>query len=232
MTTRTFISEADAVTGEQAVSPDPDPLCNKMRSTPAACNIFWNAGRVSQQDRQQQLGHRPATVWLTGLSGAGKSTLAYEMELMLLAEKQPCYVLDGDNLRHHLNRDLGFSTEDRKENIRRAAEVARLMNEAGLIVITSFISPRREDREMACAIIGEERFIEVHVSTSARVCESRDPKGLYAKARAGQIPDFTGVSSPYEPPTAPALEIDMGRMTPDEAARTLRNCLANHLGRS
>ncbi|HEV2610000.1 MAG TPA: adenylyl-sulfate kinase [Noviherbaspirillum sp.] len=232
MTTKTLICEEDAVTGEQAVSPDPDPLCNRAGSTPAACNIFWNAGRVSQQDRQQQLGHRPATVWLTGLSGAGKSTLAYELELMLLTEKHPCYVLDGDNLRHHLNRDLGFSTEDRKENIRRAAEVARLMNEAGLVVITSFISPRREDREMARAIIGEERFIEVHVSTSARVCESRDPKGLYAKARAGQIPDFTGISSPYEPPTSPALEIDMGRTTPDEAARTLRNCLANHLGRS
>ncbi len=232
MTTKTLIREDDALTRGQAASPDPDPLCTKASAAPTACNIFWSAGRVSQQDRQQQLGHRPATVWLTGLSGAGKSTIAYELELMLISEKQPCYVLDGDNLRHHLNSDLGFSAEDRKENIRRAAEVARLMNDAGLIVITSFISPSRETREMARAIIGEDRFLEVHVSTSARVCESRDPKGLYAKARAGQIPHFTGVSSPYEPPTAPALELDTGKMTPDEAVRSLRNCLANHLGRS
>jgi adenylyl-sulfate kinase len=232
MTTKTLLREVDSVTGKRSIAPEPDLHQEIESAAPAACNIFWNAGRVSQQDRQQQLGHRPATVWLTGLSGAGKSTIAYELELMLLTEKQPCCVLDGDNLRHHLNRDLGFSAEDRRENIRRAAEVARLMNEAGLIVITSFISPRRDDREMARAIIGEERFLEVHVSTSARVCESRDPKGLYAKARAGQIPDFTGVSSPYEPPEAPALELDSGKITPDEAARALRNCLANHLGRS
>lgn len=192
----------------------------------AQSNIFWHAGKISQRYRQEQFGHYPATVWLTGLSGAGKSTIAYELEMMLLANGHPCFVLDGDNLRHHLNRDLGFSPDDRKENIRRAAEVARLMNEAGLIVVTSFISPFREDRAMASAIIGDERFLEIHVSTSAAVCESRDPKGLYAKARSGQILEFTGVTSPYEAPVSPALEVDTGVMSVEEAARSVYHCLA------
>lgn len=189
-------------------------------------NLFWHAGRISQRYRQEQFGHCPSTVWLTGLSGAGKSTIAYELEMMLLAEGRPCFVLDGDNMRLRLNKDLGFSPEDRRENIRRAAEVACLMNEAGMIVITSFISPFREDRAMACSIIGEERFLEVHVSTSAEVCESRDPKGLYAKARSGQILEFTGVSSPYEPPHLPVLDIDTGKLSLEEAARALYECLS------
>lgn len=196
----------------------------------AATNIFWHSGKVSAQSRHARLGHCPATVWLTGLSGAGKSTVAYELEKMLLDEGRPCFVLDGDNIRHHLNSDLGFSATDRKENIRRTAEVARLMNEAGLIVLTSFISPFREDRAMACAIIGEDKFVEVYVNTSAAVCESRDPKGLYAKARSGQISDFTGVSSPYEPPFFPALSLDTGTMPPEEAARVLYNHLATRFG--
>jgi adenylyl-sulfate kinase len=191
----------------------------------AASNIFWHKGKISQRYRQKTFGHRPATIWLTGLSGAGKSTVAYELEMMLLADGHPCFVLDGDNLRHHLNRDLGFSPSDRKENIRRAAEVARLMNEAGLIVVTSFISPYREDRAKACAIIGEDRFIEVHVSTSVEVCESRDPKGLYAKARSGQIQEFTGITSPYEPPLSPALELDTGKLSVEEAARAVHRHL-------
>lgn len=193
---------------------------------PESSNIFWHSGKSSQRYRNDQSGHRPATVWLTGLSGAGKSTIAYELEMLLLAGGHPCFVLDGDNIRHHLNRDLGFSPDDRKENIRRAAEVARLMNEAGLIVVTSFISPFREDRAMASAIIGEERFIEVHICTPVDICEARDPKGLYAKARTGQIPEFTGVSSPYEPPLAPAIALDTGALSVDEAARALYNCLA------
>lgn len=192
---------------------------------PEASNIFWQSGKVSQQCRISQFGHRPATVWLTGLSGAGKSTIAYELEIRLLAEGHPCFVLDGDNLRHRLNRDLGFTPEDRKENIRRAAEVARLMNEAGLLVVTSFISPYREDRAMAAAIIGAEHFIEVHVCTPVDVCEARDPKGLYAKARAGQIPEFTGISSPYEPPLAPAIALDTVSLSVDEAALALYRCL-------
>lgn len=199
---------------------------NRLYGVPTAPNISWHYGKVTAEHRQHYFHHCPATIWLTGLSGAGKSTIAYELEKMLVDEGHPSYVLDGDNIRHHLNRDLGFTSADRRENIRRTAEVARLMNEAGLIVITSFISPYREDRAMACDIIGEERFIEVHVSTSVHVCESRDPKGLYAKARSGQIPDFTGVNSPYEPPFRPALELDTGTMTIDEATRALYRCLA------
>lgn len=206
------------------------PAQTKEVSSAVASNIFWHSSKVSAQSRHEQLGHCPATVWLTGLSGAGKSTVAYELEKVLLTEGRPCYVLDGDNIRHHLNRDLGFSPADRKENIRRTAEVARLMNEAGLIVVTSFISPFREDRAMASEIIGEDKFIEVYVSTTAAVCESRDPKGLYAKARSGQIPDFTGVNSPYEPPLCPALSLDTGAMSLEEAAGVLYSHLAKRFG--
>ena len=193
----------------------------------AATNVYWHAGKVSSAHRQTQFGHAPATVWLTGLSGAGKSTLAYELEKMLMDGGHPSFVLDGDNIRHHLNRDLGFSAADRRENIRRTAEVARLMNEAGLIVITAFISPLREDRAMARQIIGADRFVEVHLCTSASVCEARDPKGLYARARAGQIADFTGVSAPYEAPESPAFSIDTDALPIEAASRLLFNHLAN-----
>ena len=150
----------------------------------------------------------PATVWFTGLSGAGKSTLAFALEKRLLEMGQASYVLDGDNVRHGLNSNLGFSHEDRTENIRRVAEVAHLMNDAGLIVISAFISPYREDREVARRIIDPERFLEVHVSTALAVCEERDPKGIYKRARAGQIADFTGITSPYESPADPVLTLD------------------------
>ena len=208
----------------EALNPHAEPDAGQ-RPAPDGCapaaNIFWHRGQVSGAARAHHFGHRPATVWLTGLSGAGKSTIAYELEKMLLEEGRPSFVLDGDNIRHHLNSDLGFSPEDRKENIRRTAEVARLMNEAGLIVITAFISPFREDRAMASAIIGAQNFVEIHVCTAPAVCEARDPKGLYAKARAGTIPEFTGVSSPYEPPLNPALALDTGRLRLDEAAGAL-----------
>lgn len=196
---------------------------------PAASNIFWHAGKVPAHSRQACLGHQPPTIWLTGLSGAGKSTIAYELEKLLLEDGKACFVLDGDNIRHHLNSDLGFSATDRRENIRRTAEVARLMNEAGLIVVTSFISPFREDRAMAGAIIGKDRFVEVYVSASIDVCEARDPKGLYAKARAGKIPEFTGISSPYEPPLRPALTIDTGALPLEDATRALFTHLAPQL---
>lgn len=189
-------------------------------------NTFWHAGQVSLERRHARFGHVPATIWMTGLSGAGKSTIAYELERMLHEEGRASYVLDGDNLRHHLNRDLGFTPADRKENIRRAAEVAKMMNEAGLMVIGAFISPYREDRAMASEIIGEGNFIEVYVSTTTDVCESRDPKGLYAKARAGEIPCFTGISSPYEVPLHPALVLDTGVMALEEAGRALYQHLA------
>ncbi|MDX1722560.1 MAG: adenylyl-sulfate kinase [Pseudomonas sp.] len=171
-------------------------------------NIVWQDGHVSREERGRLFGQNPATIWMTGLSGAGKSTLAFALEARLLAMGHACFVLDGDNVRHGLNRDLGFSPEDRCENIRRVAEVARLMNEAGLIVITSFISPYREDRLQASQIIGPEAFLEVHVATSLETCEQRDVKGLYKRARAGEVRDFTGINSPYEPPQNPALTVD------------------------
>jgi adenylylsulfate kinase len=195
----------------------------------AARNLTWQTGSVTVQQRAQLLGQQPATVWLTGLSGAGKSTIAAALELQLIAAGRACFVIDGDNLRQGLNRDLDFSPHARAENIRRAAEVAQLMNEAGLIVIAALISPYREDREAARGIIGTERFIEVHVATSLEVCEARDAKGLYRKARAGLIPDFTGVSAPYESPDAPALAIDGATQGPDEAARSIAGLLAQRL---
>ena len=164
------------------------------------------------------------TDWLTGLSGAGKTSIALALAQTLKAQGQAVTVLDGDQLRHGLNRDLGFTPEDRHENIRRTAEVARLMNDAGLLVIAAFISPSRADRAMAADIIGAAHFIEVHVSTPLAVCEARDPKGLYEKARAGQIAQFTGVSAPYEAPLAAALTLDAGSLALDESvARICRH---------
>lgn len=177
-------------------------------STAGHSSLVWHDGHVSPEDRIALLGQRPATIWLTGLSGAGKSTLAFALERHLTGMGRACFVLDGDNVRHGLNRDLGFSAEHRTENIRRIAEVARLMNDAGLIVISAFISPYRADREMARQIIGENVFFEVHVSTPMATCEQRDTKGLYQKARAGGVANFTGISAPYEPPEKPAAAID------------------------
>ena len=159
-------------------------------------NLVWHHGSVTAEDRGRLLGQVPLTIWLTGLSGAGKSTLAAGLEARLVAAGRASYVLDGDNVRHGLNRDLGFSPEDRRENIRRVAEVARLMNDAGLIVITAFISPYREDRRMARDIIGGERFLEVYLNTPLAVCEARDPKGLYKRARQGGVAEFTGINAP------------------------------------
>lgn len=166
------------------------------------------SGSVGDLDRARLFRQKAVTVWLTGLSGAGKSTLAYELERRLIELGHPCYVLDGDNIRHGLGSDLGFSKEDRRENIRRVAHVARLMNDAGLIVIAALISPMNEDRAMAREIIGDERFVETYLSASVDDCARRDPKGLYAKARAGEIASFTGVSAPYEPPVNPDLRVD------------------------
>lgn len=171
-------------------------------------SVVWQDGHVSLADRAALLGQHAVTVWFTGLSGAGKSTLAFALEHKLMNAGRACYVLDGDNVRHGLNRDLGFSAEHRTENIRRIAEVAKLMNEAGLIVISAFISPYREDREIARQIVGKEKFIEVHVATPIATCEQRDTKGFYQRARAGELKNFTGVSAPYEPPENPAVVID------------------------
>jgi len=181
-----------------------------------ASHLTRHVGQVSTEERERLFGHRPVTIWLTGLSGSGKSTLAYALEKRLTEEGHACFVLDGDNVRHGLNRDLGFSADDRRENIRRVAEVAKLMNEAGLIVITSFISPFLADRADARQIIGEDRFAEVFVDASLEVCEGRDPKGLYAKARAGEVKEFTGISSPYEPPEEPAVVANTAEMATEK----------------
>jgi adenylylsulfate kinase len=167
----------------------------------------------------------PLTVWLTGLSGAGKTTIAYELVRRLNAAKRLSMVLDGDSLRNGLCKDLGFSTTDRAENIRRIAEVAALMNDAGLLVVVACISPRQADREIARGVIGHERFLEVHVSTPLAVCESRDPKGLYHRARAGALPEFTGVSAPYECPDSSALTIDTTCMSAEECVDILQSAI-------
>jgi bifunctional enzyme CysN/CysC len=167
------------------------------------------------------LGQRSVTVWLTGLSGSGKSTIATELEKRLIELGRASYMLDGDNIRTGINRDLGFGPDDRRENIRRIAEVARLMNDAGLIAVTAFISPYREDREMARQIIGPQRFVEVYLGASLEVCEQRDPKGLYKKARKGEIPEFTGISAPYEAPEHPAMMLDTGALTLEQCVEQL-----------
>ncbi|GGM22153.1 adenylyl-sulfate kinase [Pseudomonas asuensis] len=175
-------------------------------------DVVWHQGKVSQREREELLCQNASTLWLTGLSAAGKSTLAFALEKALIDLGKACFVLDGDNIRHGLNKDLNFSVQARTENIRRVAEVAKLMNEAGLIVITAFISPFIADRESARLIIGKDCFREVYISTPLRVCEARDPKGLYAKARKGNLQEFTGLSSPYEPPTRPDLTLDTSKI--------------------
>jgi adenylylsulfate kinase len=187
--------------------------------------IVWHAGRVSLADREQLLEQTPITIWLTGLSASGKSTLAYALEQDLIRSGRACYVLDGDNVRHGLNSNLGFSEIDRAENIRRIAEVAKLFNEAGLIVIAAFISPAVADRKIACDIIGDDFFREVYVSTSLRVCEERDPKGLYVKARSGEVANFTGISAPYEVPEDADLVIDAATISIADAVGVLKSLI-------
>jgi len=171
-------------------------------------------------------GQIPATIWFTGLSAAGKSTVAIAVERVLTAQGRPSFILDGDIVRQGLCRDLGYSPEDRSENIRRVAEVSRLMNDAGLIVISAFISPLRSDRECARQIIGDSRFIEVFMSAPLSVCEWRDPKGMYKRARAGLLDNFTGVSAPYEAPDHPALVLNTASLTVDECVRLVMEQLA------
>ncbi len=184
-------------------------------------NITWHAGHVTREEREKLLGQRGVTVWLTGLSGSGKSTIATAAEQALLHRGCLAYVLDGDNVRHGLNKNLGFSPEDRTENIRRIGEVAKLFTDAGLVVFTSFISPYRSDRDAVRALMRDGDFVEVHVAASVETCEGRDVKGLYAKARAGKISDFTGVSAPYEPPERPELRLDTNRQTVEESVAEL-----------
>ena len=181
-------------------------------------NVHWQALEVDKDARAELNGHRPCVVWFTGLSGAGKSTIANLVEKRLHGDGMHTTVLDGDNVRHGLNRDLGFSAADRVENVRRVAEVARLMVDAGLVVLVSFISPFRAERRMARDLVGPGEFCEVFVDAPLALAEERDVKGLYARARRGEIPDFTGIDSPYEPPENPEVRIDTTTTTPEEAA--------------
>ncbi|HEY0563584.1 MAG TPA: adenylyl-sulfate kinase [Methylophilus sp.] len=199
-------------------------MTNKVE-TLTSTKVVWFSGLVSPQERAALLKQQPKTIWFTGLSGSGKSTLAYALERRLIDMGHACYVLDGDNVRHGLNNDLNFSSKDRAENVRRVAEVSKLMNDAGLIVITSFISPSKLDRAVARDIVGENNFFEIHMSTPISVCEKRDPKGMYLKARAGQIADFTGVSSPYEVPESPFLSIDSSNNSTSKSVDLLVNSL-------
>jgi bifunctional enzyme CysN/CysC len=187
-----------------------------------AQNVHRQALTVSRSDRERLNGHAGRVIWFTGLSGSGKSTIANALEVALHAQGRRTYILDGDNVRQGLNRDLGFTDADRVENIRRVAEVAKLMCDAGLIVMTSFISPFRAERQMARELIGADRFTEVFVSTPLAACEKRDPKGLYRKARSGQLPNLSGIGSPYEPPTEPEITIDTERTGIEDAVRLLR----------
>ena len=184
-----------------------------------ATNITWHEGHVSREERATLLEQKGATIWFTGLSGSGKSTIAYTLEHALVQRGNLAYVLDGDNIRHGLNKNLGFSAADREENIRRIGEVAKLFADGGIITMTSFISPYRKDRDTVRAlhVEGKLPFIEVHVSTPIGTCEQRDPKGLYKKARAGQLKNFTGIDDPYEEPLHPELTLDATNTSPQEA---------------
>lgn len=181
-------------------------------------NIVWHTHHVTKKERSQMKSQKPCILWFTGLSGSGKSTIANAVENRLHAEGLHTYLLDGDNVRHGLNKDLGFSDEDRVENIRRIGEVAKLFVDSGLIVLTAFISPFRSDRAMVRDLVDEGEFFEVFIDTPLEVCESRDPKGLYQKARRGEIAHFTGISSPYEAPVSPEIHLKTATMEIDEAA--------------
>lgn len=173
-------------------------------------NIVWHEHKIKRDDREKKLKQKGVCLWFTGLSGSGKSTLANEVETQLYELGHATYLLDGDNIRHRLNKDLGFSNEDREENIRRIGEVAALFVDAGLIVLTAFISPFKKDRNSVRNLLPDNRFIEIFVAVDIKTCEARDPKGLYKKAKAGEIKDFTGISSPYEEPVKPELVINNG----------------------
>lgn len=183
-----------------------------------ATNIVWHEGHVDRKKREELLKQKGAHIWFTGLSGSGKSTIAFTVEHALVAQGRLAYVLDGDNIRHGLNKNLGFSAEDRAENIRRIGEVGKLFTDAGIITLSSFVSPYRADRDAVRALMAEGDFVEIFVDTPLEKCEARDPKGLYKKARAGEIPNFTGISDPYEIPENPELVIKTDEYTPQEAA--------------
>ena len=216
-------------------------LIDRITNMTSACGVVMypltRGGNLTLQDtditrqmRENSLEQKAVTVWMTGLSGAGKSVLSNEVEKRLFAKGKHTMLLDGDNVRMGLNKNLGFTEEDRIENIRRIAEVSKLMNESGLIVLTAFISPYRLDRRNAKEIIGEDSFVEVYVSTPLEECEKRDVKGLYQKARAGKIPNFTGITSQYEEPEHPDITVDTSKHTLEECAEIILEGLKPYLG--
>lgn len=186
-----------------------------------ATNIVWHEGQVAREQREALLAQKGVLIWLTGLPSSGKSTVAFTVEHALVERGRMAYVLDGDNIRHGLNKNLGFSAEDRAENIRRIGEVGKLFADAGAITLSSFVSPYRADRDGVRELMDDGDFIEVFIDTPLEVCETRDPKGLYKKARTGEIPNFTGISDPYEPPENPELVIYTVDSTPQRATQQI-----------
>jgi len=197
-------------------------------SEPKSKNIHWHGAEVTTDQRERTLGQKGAVLWFTGLSGSGKSTISRRVESKLLQAGVTAYSLDGDNVRHELNKDLGFSPADRTENIRRIGAVAQLFMDSGLLTCAAFISPYKAGRDAVRTLLPEGRFIEIHVATSLAECEVRDPKGLYKKARSGEIPSFTGISAPYEAPENPEMVIDTAGRSVDECADMVVAYLAEH----
>jgi adenylylsulfate kinase len=195
-----------------------------------ATEITWHEGHVTSAERNALLKQKGCTLWFTGLSGSGKSTIAFTLEHALVQSGHLAYVLDGDNIRHGLNKNLGFSAADREENIRRIGEVAKLFADTGVITLTSFISPYRKDRDHVRALHKEAKltFIEIHVNTPIETCETRDPKGLYKKARAGQLTNFTGIDDPYEAPNSPELTLNTANTAPPQAVALIVEYLTEH----
>lgn len=191
-------------------------------------NITWHDSEVTKEERQNRNGHKSAVIWFTGLSGSGKSTVSVALEKALFNEGKQTYRLDGDNVRHGRNKNLGFSPEDRTENIRRIGEVAKLMVDAGSITVTAFISPYKQDRDNVRAILEDDEFIEVYAKCSVEECENRDPKGLYKKARSGEIPEFTGISAPYEAPDHPEIILDTEHESIDQSVDRVIQYLKQH----
>lgn len=198
-----------------------------QNSSEAASDVTWQSASVTPEARAALLQQKPRCIWLTGLSGSGKSTLSNALDLALHNAGISTCLLDGDNLRHGLNKDLGMTETDRAENIRRVGEMAKLMVDAGLVVICAFISPYRRDRELVRSLFTGDQFVEVYLNTSLEVCEARDPKGLYQKARAGTIKQFTGISDPYEPPDAAEICIDTGTVTIEDSLHTVLSKLGS-----
>jgi len=197
------------------------------QSTNTSTNIVWHDGEITRDDRAKMLGHAGCTLWLTGLSGSGKSTVAVELEKRLIRRGVLAYRLDGDNVRHGLNANLGFGADDRKENIRRIGEVAKLFADAGVVTISSFISPYQNDRDQVRKIHEDAglKFLEVFINTPIEICEQRDPKGLYKKARAGEIKGFTGIDDPYETPQNPDIDVKTGDQSASASAKDLLEAL-------